>query len=249
MSFKPFALTLLALFAASAFGQATPQGDPIGTSRPSFSDTSQIVPVRSLQLEAGLSLYRRGGREVERWELGEALFRYGLAPRAELRLQLPNDVLPRQGVDGFDNTILAASFYLGQVGGWDVGVVPGVEIPSGARPYRDETLTPNASLNLGRSFGKTGVAATLAAAYGRDQGRADLSGQGSLVVTHALGPSRIGFVEYAAFLDRFDQPEHYAHLGLQWIVHRTSQFDVHAAVGLGGAASHEVVGAGYSVRF
>ena len=246
---RPFLTLGLPFLATLAFGQATPQDDPIGTARPSFSDTSQIVPVGSLQLEAGLSFYRRGSAEAERFEFGEGLLRYGLRPRVELRLQLPNEVDLRRGGHGFDDASLAVSVYLGKFLGWDVGVIPGVEIPTGAREFRGQTLVPNASLNLARALGSGTLAGTLAAAYGRDAGRDDLSGLGSVVYSQNLRPAFVGFAEYAAFLDRFAEPEHYAHFGLQLIVRKTSQFDVHVGFGLGSAASRELVGAGYSVRF
>ena len=81
-------------------------------------------------------------------------------------------------------------------------MIPGVEIPSGARGFRSQTMVPNGSLNVARPLGTGTLAGTLAAAYGRDAGRDDLSGLASCVYSANLRPTLVGFVEYAAFLDR-----------------------------------------------
>lgn len=245
---RPSLCLSLALLSPFAFAQATKPEDPIDAARPDFSDATSIVPVRHLQIEAGLSFFRQGGKENERWQLGEALLRYGVLPRVEVRLVLPNETMARR-VSGLDNTTVAASFYLGKAFGFNCGVVPGVTFPTGDAALRDEAVAPSLELNLARDLGRGGVASTLLALFGREDGRSAVSGSGTLEYQQPVARALVGFVEYYGVFDPRAEPESYAHLGLKLLASARSQVDVHVGVGLNEAAAHEFVGAGYSVRF
>ena len=244
-------LLALPLLSATAFGQSTTPDDPISTTRPSFSDSPTIVPVRHLQIESGLSYFSRSDDGDERSDFGEALLRYGLRPRLEVRIQLPNYNLGRgDQPTGFDNTSVAFSYYLGKVAGFDLGVVPTLSLPSGARGLRYDGVTPSFSLNAQRGIGSGNTfGGTLAQAYGRQDGRDSIQSTATLNAVHPFNPTFSGFVEYGGFFDNHDAPMNYAQLGFQLLVTKTQQFDVHGGVGLGGAASRSFIGAGYSVRF
>ena len=240
-------VSLLLVSASAALGQTSSPDDPISTSRPSFGDSPTIVPVRRLQLESGLSYYRRGGEEPERSTFGEALLRYGLAPRVELRLLLPNyDVTGGGGPNGFDNTFVGASFYLGKPLGIDVGIIPGVYVPTGDRNLRYPTVTPTFTLNGQRALGHGD---TVGATLGQTYTRHETQSLAALNLVHPLGGALTGFVEYAVDFAPGERPEQYGHVGLQLLATRTSQFDVHGGVGLNASTPHAFVGAGYSVRF
>ena len=203
------ALSLLALLAAgAALGQSTAQGDPISTARPSFSDTPGIVPVRTLQLESGLSFYSRGGSGDERWDFGEALLRYGLRPRLEVRLQLPNYNLQYGGApDGFDNTSVAISYYLGKLLGFDVGVIPTLGFPTGARGLRYDGATPSFSVNAQRGIGGGDtVGGTFDQSYARQDGRSVTLTLATLNAVHPFTEKLTGFVEYGGFYSDRDRP-------------------------------------------
>lgn len=245
--------TLLALtaslLAGAAWGQATKPDAPISSARPSFSDTPQIVPVGHLQIESGVSYFSRGPSDPGHSQFGEWNFRYGLRPNVELRIDPPNYQLGEgDAPDGFDNTTIAASIYLGRLGGWDLGVIPGVVLPSGAEGWRRDSAAPSVLLNLQHALGDGVLGATLGGVYGHEEGRDVTDGSFSVVYSRNFGARTQGFVEYAGQYDRLDEPEHYAHVGLQFLTTRTTQFDIHGGVGMGGAA-HAFVGAGYSVRF
>ena len=247
LAFSFFALLLV----GAAFGQSSSPDDPISTARPSFSDSPTIVPVRHLQIESGLSLYSRGGGGDERSDFGEALLRYGLRPRLELRLQLPNyNLSPESGGDGFDNTSIAISYYLGKAFGFDLGVIPTLSVPTGVRGLRYDGVTPAFSLNAQRGIGGGNTfGGTFYQAYGRQDGRDLVQTTAALNAVHPFTKKLAGFIEYGGFFENHDAPVNYAHLGLQFLATKTSQFDIHGGFGLGGAAAHEFVGAGYSVRF
>ena len=246
---RPFLSILLALGASTALAQSTRPEDPIATSRPSISDTPGIVPVRHLQIESGLSGFARGGGP-EYAQFGEALLRYGLRPNVEVRLGLPNYLVLAHGSPaGFDDTSVAASLYLGRVAGLDVGVVPTLSFPTGARGLRDEAVTPSFSLNVAHDMGGgRSLGGTLAQSYGRQGGHDLTQTLATLVYVQPLG-ALTAFAEVAGTFAPLDRPEQYAHVGLQRLVTRTAQVDLHVGLGLDKKAAHEFVGAGLSVRF
>ena len=241
----------LAFAATAAFGQTTTKDDPISTVRPSFSDSPNIVPVRTLQLESGLSFFSRGDGAPQRWDFGEALFRYGLVPRLEVRVGLPNYNLGFGGnPDGFDNTSIAFSYYLGQVLGFGLGIVPTLSAPTGARGLRYDGATPSFTLNAQRGIGGGDTfGGTLGQSYGRQDDESFVRTIATLNAVHPFTKTFTAFVEYGGFFDEHAPPQNYAHLGLQLLVTKTAQFDVHGGVGLGGASARQFIGAGYSVRF
>lgn len=241
-------LLLLLAFAlpAAAFGQATTPDSPISTARPSFSDSPTIVPVRHLQLESGLTYYSHGGGSPARSDYGEALFRYGLVPRAELRVGLPNyNLQAGSKTDGFDNTFVGISYYLGKVYGFDVGVIPGTYVPTGNRDLRDPTVTPSYTLNAQHDLGG---GSSLGTTIGQTFERHATQSLATLVYVRPLAGKLTGFVEYAGTFQPGDRPVEFAHVGLQFLTTKIQQFDVHGGVGLG-ASPHAFIGAGYSVRF
>ena len=243
-------LLALPLLAVTAKAQSTTPDDPISSVRPSFSDSPTIVPVRHLQIEYGLS-YFSPGRNEERSDFGEVFLRYGLRPRLEFRVQLPNyDLTPGGHGDGFDNTSIAVSYYLGKALGFDLGVIPTLSFPTGARGLRYDGVAPAVSLNAQRSIGGGNTfGGTLFQSYGRQDDEDLIQTTATLNAVHPFSKSLAGFVEYGGFFAKDAQPVHYAHLGVQLLVSKTSQFDIHGGFGLGGAAAHEFIGAGYSVRF
>ena len=237
----------LALAAASALGQTTKPDDPISTTRPSISDSPTIVPVRSFQIESGLTYFSHGGGDPDRSDYGEALLRYGLVPRAELRVVLPNyNLQAGSAPDGFDNTFLGFSYYLGKPFGVDVGIVPGAYFPTGNRDLRFQTVTPAFTLNAQRDLGG---GATVGTTLGQTYERHLTQTLATLNYVHPLVGKLTGFVEYAGSFDPVDRPQEYGHVGLQFLATKTQQFDVHGGVGLNAATPHAFVGAGYSVRF
>ena len=245
MRFAP----ILLLVPALAGAQTSTRQDPIATSRPSFSDTSNIVPVRSLQLEFGGAYYARGRAETERTDFGEAILRYGLRPRTELRLTLPTYTLFAGGPSGFDNTGIGISHYLGKREGFDLGVIGTVFVPTGAAGVRSSIVSPALSFNFARAVSvKDTFGGTLQAQLSEVDGRRVASTQASLFVQRAFCPTTAAFFEVAGFYDRVSLPRNYVHIGVTRLVSHDAQFDLHGGFGLG-PASHGFVGAGYSIRF
>ncbi len=238
---------LLVALAATALGQSTKPEYPISTSRPSFSDTPSLVPIGHLQLESGLTSFRRGGDDPDRTDFGEALLRYGLSSRIELRLGLPNyNLQAGHAADGFDNTLLAASVYLGKLAGFDIGIIPTVAFPTGNPDLRYERVTPSFTLNAQHDLGGgSNIATTLGQTYERHVAQS----LATLVVVRPLCGDLTGFVEYAGYFDPTARPEEYGHVGLQYLPTKTSQIDLHGGVGLTASTPHAFIGAGYSVRF
>ena len=232
-----------------ATAQSSTREDPIATARPSFSDTSGIVPVRLLQIELGGTSFSRGRAETERTGFGEAVLRYGLRPRTELRVTLPTYTLFAGGPSGFDNTGVGLSHYLGKGGGFDLGVIGTVFVPTGREGIRSPIASPALSLNFARAIAaKDTFGGTLQAQYSDVNGSRVASTFAGLFVQRAFCPTTAAFFELAGFYDRVSLPRNYAHVGVTRLVGKNAQIDLHGGVGLG-PASHTFVGAGFSVRF
>ncbi len=248
---RTLASVAFALLGCAAFGQTSSPDDPISTTRPSFSDSPTIVPVRHLQIESGLTYYSRSAGSPEVTDFGEALLRYGLVPRLELRLQLPTYFLGASGgPSGFDNTTVGVSYYLGKVLGFDLGIVPTVAFPTGAQGIRDEMITPSVLLNGQHDLGGgSNIGGTIGQTYEKSGSHRFDQTEATLVYVHPCNKLLSAFVEYAGYFDQEDRPTHYAHVGLQLLTTKTSQIDLHGGVGLNASTPHAFVGAGYSVRF
>ena len=205
--------------------------------------------MRSLQIELGGTYYTRGQAETERTGLGEALLRYGLRPRTELRVTLPTYTLFAGGPSGFDNTGIGVSHYLGKRGGFDLGAIASVFFPTGADGIESPIVSPALSFNFARAISaKDAFGGTLQAQYADSSGSRVLNTQASLFVQRAFCPTTAAFFELAGFYDRVSLPRNYAHLGVTRLVSKNAQVDLHGGVGLG-PASHGFVGVGYAARF
>src|SRR5688572_16888449 len=88
--------------------------DPIVTDRPDFTESSVVVPLRRLQLETGFTQSWAAGSKS--FTAPEALFRYGIAQKLELRVGLPNWTLQRDGSTsqtGWSDLYLGTKLQLG----------------------------------------------------------------------------------------------------------------------------------------
>jgi hypothetical protein len=245
---------LLVLFLAPviAAAQTTEPDEPIQVSRPDITTSPRVLPVRRPQLETGETYERRSRRDPARWEFDETVLRYGLAPRFEVRLELPHyrrtDLASEP--DGFDDLTASAIAYLGRFHGFDLGLLPSLTIPVGPPEIRSERAIPALSLLVSRDVGHdVSLASTLGVAFTQEEGRRFERATATLELSAPLASRLDGFVEYAGFYDRVGAPTSYGHVGVVLRLSRASALDAHVGVGLNRATESAFFGAGYSVRF
>lgn len=208
---------LLPLLTLTCLGVAQ---ERIVTDRPDFTESSLVVPLKRLQLESGFTY------QSLRFSAPELLLRYGLAPRSELRLGLPDYKS--------SETYLGAKF---QLDGF--ALIPAVTLSSSSS---DPELKICWSTEIGGGWSVASMA------YGLWTDRTFV-----FQPTVSFGKSladRVGmFIEYAGTFIRTEQPDHVAHLGFTYQPTPNTQFDINGGFSMNGRDRNPFIAAGYSVRF
>lgn len=259
------AAALLALAAAPVAAQGVPD---LVTDRPDQTESAEVVPVSTLQVEAG-ALYLRddsGGERLELLEGPGTLVRWGLAPRWELRFGWAGWIesqVERAGVrdesSGVGDPELGAKLELAALDRGhplDLALLAHVTLPAGdeevASPRADPSLRLLGAHALTERIGLGWNAGWEAASF--EDAAGDVHTLGRFVYTAALGfdlaPRWGAFVELFGDLPASD-PAPAAHSfdgGVTFLVTPTLQLDLAAGVGLDGDAPDRFVGLGLSLR-
>ncbi|MFV1981814.1 MAG: transporter, partial [Rhodothermia bacterium] len=120
----------------------------IATDRPGFTASAIVVPRGAFQLESGVTLVsssETGGGSVDQLILGEALIRFGLLERLEVRAELPNynslsfgDELDIPSVNGFGDSGLGVKYQIGPIddrASFDLAVLGMISVPTGSEAF------------------------------------------------------------------------------------------------------------------
>jgi hypothetical protein len=243
----------LCLSAALAAGNGIAQKDmlDLGADRPDFTEAATVVPRGSLQLELG-GTWERGEDGANALSGPEALLRWGITDRLELRFELPEWV--EAGADGLGALRSDAAFgtklQIGPLAAWDVAAIAAVSIPTGDQEMTsdqpDPVLAVVASRDIGRgwSFGTQ-----LVAAWPTFDEARELETVVTVVAGTDLG-ERVGtFIEVAATIPAHGGSAVVVHNGYTYQAGRTWQVDVHLGAGISESAPDYFVGTGLVARF
>jgi hypothetical protein len=217
-------------------------GQGIVTDRPDFTESTEVVPLHSLQAEAGLTVASDDDQEIVSGP--ELLLRFGLLDRLELRLEAPDYVDAGAGIRGFGDAAAGVKLQIGPLDDWGLAAIGMLTIPVGenligsGRVDPSFILTAAGDLPAGISLGaQLGVASSA--------GEADLSA--TLVAGTALA-ARVGTFAEVAGTDLAHDAGLLLHHGYTVSLGENAQFDVHLAAGLAGTAPDWLVGAGAAIR-
>ena len=131
--------------------------EPLVTDRPDFTESSSSVERGVLQLEAGATYvdFEGGTRAVT---VGEALLRWGIAERLELRFLLPT-YLWEDGLgsdnSGFIDTAIGVKYQFkdargtGIIGGMEAAVIASTTLPTASGDFSSSEFQPAAVASLG----------------------------------------------------------------------------------------------------
>jgi hypothetical protein len=128
------AATLAGLGGIPASAATRCWSDEIVTDRPDVTNSSIVVPAGSLQSENGIDFAARDASRV--LDGANSRLRFGIAPCAELLVDLPSYFLPTQGraSAGFSNIVPAVKWQLGPLPGKiDLSLTAGAGLPTGTR--------------------------------------------------------------------------------------------------------------------
>lgn len=226
------------------------RGDGIEPDRPGFTPASTVVSPGAILLEGGLAY--RSARVLGAYNLPELLVRYGLLPRVELRLGVPDYVR----VDDSGNTdhrlgttSLGVKLQGGPSGSRNgVALLPAVTLPvdpdDERRPAGEIMLAWALGLPESETVsGDIGYAWLSAADRGPDVLRI------TLAVSRPVDGQVGTFVEWAAELPRGGGAgTQYFHHGYTWPLADRVRMDFHGAFGLTRDAPDFLLGAGISFQ-
>lgn len=238
---------------AQRFGCTAPAPDNvITTDRPSFTDSSIVVPCHSLQMENGFaetSFLNHSG-----FDAPETLFRFGLTNTTEFRFTPPDYYHNYSTGAGFGNgpgdITIGMKQQLGPVHGFDVSMVPYLSIPTGTRTLSSHGYDPAFLVPWSRKLSSNWTAAGMFSVLWPTQGTGrNTTGQASMLFDRQLTTSMDAFVEYNGVFPSFGGPQHIIHFGTSYKLTTHQQVDFHVGWGLSAAAPDHFIGAGYSFRY
>ncbi len=239
-----FACLFISIGAAHAAGD----DNPIATDRPAVTDSSVVVPFGSLQFENGFTDTVSQGQQT--LDGPETLIRFGVAAKTELRLDVPDYFGPLGAGSGFGDFGFGVKQQLGPAAGFDVSLVLSLTVPTGARGVSSGGYDPAVQLPWSRALSPNWTAAGMLSVYWlTENGRRDVTGEGTFLIDRQLTKPWDAFVEYAGDCAAEGGPRHLLHVGTAFKPTPHQQLDLHVGVGLSRATVDHFIGVGYSFRF
>lgn len=243
--FPAFALSLVAGQVRGA-DEAEP---PISTDRPSVANSSVVVPQDGVQIENGVLASNLVHSAVV--DLPESNIRYGLLPRTELRITLPDYFSsPTSAATvpaGFSDTAFGVKHQLGPLGGFDLSVIAFSSVPTGAKQISSGGYDPG--LQIPWSHGLRGnwtAAGQIAAYWPTVAGSRDYTTEATMLLDRQLNAWSDVFAEFAVDSPQRGGSRQQLHAGTTYRLAPNQQIDFHVAAGLSRAAPRNYIGIGYS---
>jgi Putative MetA-pathway of phenol degradation len=228
---------------------------PIVTDRPTFTNSSVVVPAGSFQAENGFLVTDRQGQDIA--DGPEALVRFGLAKTTELRLYVPDyyyDITAGGGQgSGFGDLAIGMKQQLGPTrGGFDVSLTAFLSFPTGAASVSSGGYDPGLQLAWSRGLSSKWTMAGMLSLYGPTVDHShDLTGEVTILADRLLAPAWDAIVEYVGDFPERGGSRQLLHLATELRLgkQQRQQLDFHFGVGLTPAAPYHFIGIGYSFRF
>ena len=228
----------------------SPQSE-IATDRPDVTNSSLVVPDRSIQIENGLNT--SGQSTTKGFDASNSRLRFGVAPCLEVLVDIPSYVGRLTGsVDtGFTNVVPAVKW---QVSGLpepaNLSVVAGVGLPTGTPAITGAGLQPYLqvpwSYELGGGWGISG----LVTSFFRPSDLADRqTSEATFVIERKVSEQLALFAEYVSDTPSRGVSTALLNVGGGYLLNRTEQIDFHLAFGLNRNSPDYIIGIGYSYRW
>jgi hypothetical protein len=234
----------------AAAGECPSPSSEIATDRPDVTNSSQVVPVGSLQGENGINSTGNGSdRTIDGTN---SRLRLGVAPCFEILVDLPNYVGRLQGSPdgGFTNVVPAMKYQLSSLPeSWNLSVTAGAGLPTGATKITGPGVQPYLqfpwSHELGNGWGTSGMFTTF---FFPSNPLNNETTEATFVLEKKISERTSLFVEYVGdFPSRGSNVELF-NMGGEYLLTRTQQIDFHIAFGLNRNSPDYIVGVGYSWR-
>jgi hypothetical protein len=231
---------------------------PISTERPSFSDSSSLVPLGHPQLEFGSTYTSFGGSHA--LTVGEVLFRYAVASRFELRMSNGTFASVTQGntVMGFQDPSVSFKYKLldgvftGPNRRPDIAFVGSTTLPGGSNAFR--VIRSQSTGILAWSYGlnsTTSVGGNCDASDLGPNGAQFTQYASSLYVSRSLTPAvTLSYEVYGLFPVFAGGPNAgFTDVIVTYLLNQRTQLDFRLGTGFNSSRDGTWIGAGVSYRF
>ena len=249
-----------------------PMQEPLITDRPDFTESTETIPAKHFQLEAGYTFTydREGKRRVRDHAAPEFLLRIGLVDNLELRIgwdgyfwtQSRFEAETRSGRriaredwnQGANDLSLGFKYKFVEQDGWmpHLGVIGAITVPSGSAGVSSGDVDPEIVLlwafDVTDSFA---VAGNVGLAAPTDDGDRFFQTSASLSAAVALSQKVGTYVEYFGFYPNTEHSDaaHSVNVGLTYLINNNFQIDWRIGAGLNEEADDFFTGVGFAWRF
>jgi hypothetical protein len=224
----------------------------IVTDRPTFTNSSIVVPSGSLQAENGF--LETDSHEQNIADGPETLVRFGIAKKTELRFTAPDYYYNLNGGgSGFGDLAVGVKQQLGPTpGGFDVSATLFLSFPTGTRAVSSGGYDPGLQVAWSHGLSPKWTVAGMLSLYAPtvDHTR-NVTGESTILVDRLLAKSWDVIVEYVGDFPERGGTRQLLHFATELRIgkRQLQQLDFHYGVGLSAAAVDHFIGIGYSFRF
>jgi hypothetical protein len=243
---------MLVLFNAITYAQSLPAtaDSDIVTDRPDVTESSIVVPTGSYQIENGITWTT--DHRFQTFDLPESLMRFGLAPRTEFRIAVPNYFGGISGPDpmGIGDITLGIKEQLGPLPkGFDLSVILAVSLPIGASRISSHGYDPFIKLPWSKELkGGWSTGGMQSLFFNTDGGKRNAVWEPTFYIEKEITKPWQAFVEYAGDFAQRGGPKEIAHFGTAYRLTARQQVDFHFGFGVSRSAPSHFFAMGYSIR-
>lgn len=234
--------------AAWADGCPLPTSE-IDTDRPDTTNSSEVVPVGSLQVENGVNI--ADWPDGTRLDGTNSRLRLGVADCAEILVDVPNYSFAPRGADvrGFTGVSPAGKVELqGLPPGLQVSIVARVGLPTGASSNSGQSYKPYLQIPWSQEIvGDWSVHGMFTQTWIPGQ-VSDRLFEGTLSLEREIGEHADAFIEYVGDYPSHDGASQVLNFGGAYRITDFQQIDFHAGFGFTHQSPTSYIGVGYSFR-
>ena len=256
-NFCAAALIGLVLFTGSSAAQIV-NPEPLITDRPDFTESVEVVPQRSIQLESGYTFTRASS--AKNHNVGEVLIRAAVLKRMELRIGINSYHIsrtPAQHITGIDDgsigmkiNFINSSDNLGKnIPG--VGLILASSVPYGSACHSNNKMQPTALLAIAKNISdRLALGTNFAYTYCNENGGRVNQYHATITAAVSLTEKHGCYVEYYKLFPRIENIPNPGYLngGLTYLVTGNFQFDVRLGAGITTVAPDYYIGLGFAFR-
>ncbi len=247
------AISLIVLLFSCTEVRALSKDDLIDTNRPSFCQSSLIVPKGTLQLENG-TLYQKFQNSANYFDIPETQVRLGALKRLEVQMFVPQEVIFKRRGESYNGASglgeAGCKFQLIDVPKFHASLVAAANIPTGRKAVSGTAVQPVFRLPYTIQLtDKTALCGMQSLILMNNAG--DLQWQPFVMLSRNIGDRASIFAEYAGyFIQNQNKPsQQLLHFGGVYKFKKVHQVDFECATGLTRTSPSFAVGVGYSYRF